>query len=314
MLSRTAANLYWMGRYMERAENLARILEVGYRMSQMPDPANGGTRNEWSSFAIATGCEDEMLAKHGEPDLDASIAFMVLDGDNPSSIHACLRAARTNARAVRTAMTSEMWESLNDTWLEFRGHWLQTLKRENLAPFLEWVRNQTSLFRGAHSGTMLRDDAFSFLNAGTFIERGDSTARILDMKYHILLPPGESLGGSVDYYQWTTLLRSVSALGSYHWVYREPVKPWLVAELLILREEMPRSLRYSLSRVNAFLATIAEGHGQRFECNRRAGQLYSQLCYDNIEDVFQSGLHEYLTKFITRNNALGVSIAQSFHF
>ncbi len=314
MLSRTAASLYWMGRYMERAENLARYLEAGYRIGQMADWAGGGTRNEWSSFALAAACEEGLLTKHGEATLDSVIAYVGLDEDNPSSIHACLKAARTNGRAVRTALTGEMWESLNDTWLEFDRHWHPSLRQDNLLNFLDWVRTRSTLFRGAMRGTMLRDDAFFFVNVGSFIERADSTARILDVKYHILLPPGESLGGSMDYYQWSTVLRTVSALGSYHWVYRESIKPWLVAELLILREEMPRSLRHAMSQVKRYLDAIAEGHGQRHPCQRRAGQLYAQLCYDQIEDVFQNGLHEYLGNFIARNNALGQEIARDFHF
>ncbi|MCB2099503.1 MAG: alpha-E domain-containing protein [Rhodobacterales bacterium] len=314
MLSRTAANLYWMGRYIERSENIARILEAGYRMGQMPDWVGGGTRDEWHSFAVATNCDVALLEKHGEANLDTVMSYVVLDEDNPSSVHACLKTARTNARAVRTALTGEMWEALNDTWLEFDGHWRKALRRDNLLNFLDWVRTRSILFRGAMRGTMLRDDAFFFINIGTYIERADSTARILDVKYHILLKPGESLGGSTDHYQWSQILRSVSALGSYHWLYREAIQPFRVAELLILREEMPRSLRFALSRVTRYLDAIAAGHGQRHDCNRRAGQLYAQLCYDQIEDVFHSGLHEYLTNFLIRNNALGQEISTNFHF
>ena len=314
MLSRTASNLYWLGRYIERAENLARLLEVGYRISQMPNWADNGNRNEWPSFAIAAACEKGLIEKHGTANLGSIIAYIVLDDENPSSIHCCLKAARTNARAVRTALTSDMWECLNDTWLAFYNGGKPNVGRDDLLNFVEWLRSRANLFRGAVHGTMLRDDAFFFLNVGTFIERADNTARILDMKYHILLPPGESLGGSLDYYQWATLLRAVSALGSYHWTYREPIKPWLVAELLILREEMPRSLRYSVSQVSRYLNAIAEGHGKRHDCHRRAGQLYSQLCYDSVEDIYRTGLHEYLTNFLARNNVLGEEVARNFHF
>ena len=314
MLSRTAASLYWMGRTMERAENLARILEVGYRMSQMPDWESGGTRNEWRSSAVAAACEQGLLEKHGDATLDTVISYIGLDEDNPSSIHSCLKTARTNARAVRTALTNEMWESLNDTWLEFNGQWRKSLKRDELTTFLEWVKTRSTLFRGAMAGTMLRDEAFSFINVGTFIERADNTARILDVKYHVLLPTGEAIGGSVDYYQWATVLRSVSALGSYHWVYRDSIRPWLVAELLILREEMPRSLVYSLSQVLRYLDSIANGHGRRYDSQRLAGKLYSELSYARIEDVFQNGLHEYLSTFLARNNALGTAISDDYHF
>jgi len=314
MLSRTAANLYWLGRYMERAENLARILEVGYRMRQMPDWENGGNRNEWQSSAVAAACADGLVEKHGEATLDTALAYIALDEDNPSSIHSCLKTARTNARAVRTALTAEMWESLNDSWLEFNGQWRKSLTRENLLNFLEWVKTRTTLFRGATLGTMIRDEAFSFVTVGTFIERADNTARILDVKYHILLPAGEEVGGSMDYYQWATVLRSVSALGSYHWLYRDSIKPWNVAELLILRAEMPRSLVYCIQQVTRFLDVITSGHHQSYNCTRLAGQLYSKLAYSKIEDIVQYGLHEHLSDFLAHNNAVGTEIADNFHF
>ncbi|CCQ73579.1 alpha-E domain-containing protein [Magnetospira sp. QH-2] len=314
MLSRTAANLYWMGRYMERAENLARILEVGYRMSQMPNWESGGTRNEWRSSAVTAACEKGLIEKHGEATLESVIAYIILDEDNPSSIHACLKTARTNARAVRTALTSEIWESLNDAWLEFDGRWRKNLRRDDLLPFLDWVKTRSTLFRGAMLGTMLRDQAFSFISLGAFLERADNTARILDVKYHVLLPAGDPVGGSADYYQWSTILRSVSALGSFHWVYRDSITPWKVAELLILRQEMPRSLVYSLSQVVRYLEAIDGEAGRHYDCHRLAGKLHSQLTYSRIEDVFQNGLHEYLTDFLARNNALGMEIADNYHF
>lgn len=313
MLSRTAAHLYWMGRYMERAENLARILEVGYRMSQMP-ALEGGNQGEWQSSAVAAACADGLLEKHGEANLDTAIAYIALDEDNPSSILSCLKTARTNGRAVRTGLTTEMWESLNDTWLEFNGQWRRALKRDNLLNFLDWVKTRTTLFRGATHGTMLHDEGFGFFNTGTFLERADNTARILDVKYHILLPPGEDVGGSVDYYQWATILRSVSALGSYHWVYRDSIKPWNVADLMILRPEVPRSLVYSVSQVADYLNAVADAHGRKYNCNRLAGKLRAELGYAKIDDVFQAGLHEYLSDFLARNNALGAEIAENFHF
>lgn len=314
MLSRTAASLYWIGRYMERAENLARIIEVGYRMSQMPDLEAGGMRNEWPSSAVTAACEEGLIEKHGVANLDTVISYIGLDDENPSSIHSCLKTARTNARGVRTALTSEMWESLNDTWLEFNGQWLKSLKSDNLLGFLDWVKTRSTMFRGAMLGTMLRDEAFYFINLGAFLERADNTARILDVKFHVLLPSGQDIGGSVDYYQWATVLRSVSALGSYHWIFRDTIHPWKVAELLILRKEMPRSLVYSLSQVNRFLGDIADMHGCRYDCQRLAGRLQAELDYSKVEDIYQNGLHEYLTAFLERNDSLGTEISDNFHF
>jgi uncharacterized alpha-E superfamily protein len=314
MLSRTAAHLYWLGRYMERAENLSRVLEVGYRMSQMPALEGDGNRNEWQSSAVAAACAEGLAEKYGEANLNTAIAYIVLDQHNPSSLLSGRRTAPTNGRAVPTALTTEMWESLNDTWLQFNGQWRRGLGSDNLSNFLDWVKDRTTLFRGATHGTMLHDEPFSFFNIGIFLERADNTARILDVKYHILLPSGEGIGGSVDYYQWATILRSVSALGSYHWVYRDSIKPWNVAELMILRPEMPRSLAYSVSQVAHYLGEIAGEHGQKYDCNRLAGKLHAELGYAKIEDIFQNGLHEYLSAFLERNNALGAEIAENFHF
>lgn len=314
MLSRSAACLYWMGRYMERAENLSRIIEVGFRLSQIPEWESSGPKMEWESSALAAACDEGLLAKHGEANLESVIAYIALDEDNPSSIHSCFKAARTNGRTVRTALTSDMWECLNDTWLEFNSKWLNSLKQDNLWEFLDWVKMRTNLFRGAILGTMLRDNSFAFTNIGTFIERASNTARILDVKYHILLPPGEQMGGALDYTQWVTLLRSVTALGSYHWVYRDSIKPWNVAELLILKEQMPRSLVYCMSRIERDLLALNEHDGQRYDCHRIAGKMHSQLNFASIDDVFQSGLHEYLAGFLAQNDSLDDAISSNYHF
>jgi uncharacterized alpha-E superfamily protein len=314
MLSRTAGNLYWLGRYMERTENLARIIEVGYRMSQMPTLENLGGQSEWHSSAVAAACEEGLLEKHGEASLAAVMDYVALDAENPSSIRSCLELARTNARSVRTALTGEMWESLNDMWLEFNSHWAHSLKSDSLLGFLEWVKSRSTQFRGSIYNSMLRDEAHSFINLGAYIERADNTARILDVKFHILLPQGEVVGGSVDYTQWATVLRSVSALGAYHYLYRDVIQPWKVAELLILKQELPRSLTHAHHKIDRYLQVISIRHGRRYDCQRLAGKIYSELGYSNIEEIYQGGLHEYLTRFITQNNALGSQIAENFHF
>lgn len=314
MLSRTAGNLYWLGRYMERAENLARTLEVGYRMSQMPAVEGRAGNSEWLSSAVAAACDQGLLEKHAEANLETVLAYVGLDEENSSSIRCCLNSARLNARSVRTAMTSEMWESLNDMWLEFNSTWAPSLSSDNLLGFLDWVRTRSTQFRGAIYNTMLRDEAHSFINLGTYIERADNTARILDVKFHILLPRGEVVGGSVDYTQWSTVLRSVSALGAYHYIYRDVIQPWKVAELLILRQELPRSLIHAHYKIDRYLQEIARHHGRRYDCQRLAGKLYSELGYSNIEEIYQSGLHEYLSGFLMRNNVLGSRIAENFHF
>jgi uncharacterized alpha-E superfamily protein len=312
MLSRTADNLYWLARYMERAENLARILHVADRMSMMPAGDSDTLRSEWQSALVISGCEEPFEAT-GEAVTAANVIdYIGRNPDNHSSIFSCVRSARDNARAIRNAITSEMWESLNSTWLDFDEQWNRARANKEIRPFLEWVKERSSLFRGSFAGTMIRDEGYHFTRLGTFLERGDNTARILDVKYHVLLPETEAVGGGIDYLQWSTVLRAVSALGSYHWLYHENPRPWHIAEFLILREEMPRSLVHCLRGISRTLDAIAEDQGVRHECHRMAGKMYSHLRYSSAEEVFQTGLHEFLTEFVVRNNDLGNLIAKNY--
>jgi len=322
MLSRTANSLYWLARYMERAENIARMIMIGHRMSSMARSLENHT-NEWHSTLIATGCEAGFYEKHEEATGDAVIHYLVYDRDNASSIFACFETARQNARAVRTALTADMWEALNGTWLRAReierariglnGADANGTGVDGVAELLDWVRERSLLFAGAYGSTMLHNDAFYFTRLGTFIERGDNTARILDVKYHLLLPEHEGVGGALDYYQWRAILHSASALRSYHWVYHDRLKPWLVAELLILRPEMPRSLRSCYDQITRDLDLLAESYGgKRGECHRLAGELHARLRFGRMQDIFQSGLHEFLTAFIERSIELGTEIDKSY--
>jgi len=309
MLSRTADNLYWMSRHMERAENLARILDVGLRMSLL---TGGDGEAEWRSTLAAAGQLRGFEAKYDEAGTANAMRYIAFDDENPSSIRNCIRVARNNARAVRTALTSEMWEYLNTTWLDLERFRRQPDGRGDIAPFLEWVKERSVLFRGSTFGSMLRNDAFYFTRLGTFIERADNTARILDVKYHVLLPSFETVGGRVDRYQWAAILRSVSALLSYHWVFRDDLKPWRIAELLILRAEMPRSLIACLGEVTHYLNSLAEAYGTAGESQRVAGQIHADLRYGTVEQIFQGGLHEFLSAFIDRNMRLSDEISTQY--
>lgn len=307
MLSRTADSLYWLARYMERAENIARIVLVGHRMTSMARSL-GNPGNEWLSTLIASGCELGFFAKYSEAAAPAVIDYLVRDADNPSSILSCIETARRNARAVRTALTVDMWNALNETWLRTRTLFADATS-ERIAELLEWVKERSQLFSGAYANTMLRNDAYYFTRLGTFLERADNTARILDVKYHVLLPQHEGVGGALDYYQWQAILRSVSALRSYHWVYQDRLKPWLIAELLILRPEMPRSLRSCYDEISEHLDALAGRYGgKRGECHRLGGEIHARLRYGRIRDIFQIGLHEFLTEFIDRTILLGSEI------
>lgn len=309
MLSRTAQNLYWMSRYVERAENMARILDVGQRMNNLALDDNA---TEWESTIIAAGCRDSFFAKYDRASAAAVVHHLTSDASNPSSIVSCLETARTNARAVRTALTTDTWEAINSTHLQLSRFGEEDFQPERVGAFLEWVKERSLLFSGATTNTMMRNDAYWFVRLGTFIERADNTARILDVKYHVLLPEFEAVGGTLDYYQWTAILRSVSALRAYHWMYRDRLKPWLVAEMLILRREMPRSLASCMNEIMRTLDVLAEAYGSRGEAHRLAGQIDAQLRYGKIDGIFKQGLHEFLTDFIDNNIILGQEISRQY--
>ncbi len=311
MLSRTADNLYWLSRYVERAEYLARILDATQRLSTLP-LAYVGTSNEWESALLTAGCAAAFGKMHTEATEENVTNFLAFSTANPSSIRCCFELARTNARAVRTALTMEMWDAINSTWLELKGYCNGAKSREEITRFLRWVQQSSLRFDGSAYRTMLRNDAYWFSRLGVHVERADNTARILDVKYHLLLPENERVGGPLDYFQWAAILRSVSALTAYHWVYRESLKPWLVADLLILREEMPRSLNSCYEAIVRDLDAIAAAYGRQGPAQRLARSMRAQLQNSRMEGIFQRGLHEFLTEFIAENNRLGDAITEQF--
>jgi uncharacterized alpha-E superfamily protein len=308
MLARTASNLYWMGRYVERAENTARILDVTYRMSLLPSEPELLTQ-QWFAPLNITGSLFPFSGHHTEVNAQQVIHFLAVDRDNPASIRSCLERARENARAVRGAITSEMWEVLNASWIELTS--LDT-ERMLLAPsaWFDWVKERSHLFRGVTFGTLRRDDAYDFTRLGTHIERADNTARILDVKYHVLLPSVRDVGGAVDYYQWSAVLRSLSAFESYRSVYKDAITPTRVAELMILRDDIPRSLAFCMREVETTLQKVRNEVSA--ETLRRAGELRAALQFGRIADIFGYGLHEYLTDFLKKSNQLGDHIQASF--
>jgi uncharacterized alpha-E superfamily protein len=311
MLSRTADNLYWLARYVERAEYLARILDAAYRLSSLPASYGGGT-NEWASAVATAGCGPAFFAAHAEANERSVMEFLAFSPDNASSIRSCFEQARTNARAVRTALTMEMWSTINDAWLRLKTYDPAQMTREEVARFLEWVKGVSLMFDGSAYRTMLRNDAYAFSRIGLFIEREDNTARILDVKYHVLLPPNETVGGGLDYFQWTAILRAVSALTAYHWVYKESVKPWLVADLLILNSEMPRSLAACYDNLARYLDQLSAAYGRQGASQRQARLIRSRLQNLRIDEVFQSGLHDFVTDFIADNNRLGSAVTEQY--
>lgn len=311
MLSRTADSLYWVSRYVERAEYLARILDATIRLSNLPSSYRG-TGTEWQSAVFTAGCEETFARAYDEANERNVCDFLSFSPDNPSSIRNCLALARSNARAVRTALTSEMWDALNSAWLELQRFEKKRMDREEFARFLDWVKNVSLVFDGSAYRTMLRDDGYWFSRLGVYLERADNTARILDVKYHVLLPETEQVGGSLDYFQWTTVLREVSALTAYHWVYREAVKPLLVADLLILNRRMPRSLAACYESITRFLDSLGDAYGRQGPAQRQARRMLAKLDGSRIDTIFQRGLHEYIEDFITENNRLGNTITEQY--
>jgi uncharacterized alpha-E superfamily protein len=307
MLSRTADHLFWMSRYIERAENLARLLDVTWQMSLVPQSLEAANQN-WNAIIALNSLEKEFAARYATVNAENVLRFMVSDTDNQVSIHSCLRLARENAHAVRGTVTSEMWETMNATWLEAREKSFEQIFNAGVGEFFDWVKMRSSLSRGVTIGTLLQDEAFHFIRLGTLLERADNTARILDVKYHVLRPHGDE--GATDFYQWGALLRSVSAFEVYRKVYRDVITPERVAELLILRMDMPRSLHFCMNGVIKNLDLIA--NRQSGETTRQAGLLHAQLHYARIEDILEHGLHEWLIDFMDRIYTLGDGISKDF--
>lgn len=308
MLSRTADHLYWMARYIERAENMARVLDVTYRMSLVANsPYDEAAR--WKPPVLIADDIEVFERDYGTYTAANVIRYMALDERNPSSIVSALGAARENARAVRVAMSSEMWETVNALWIELRQRIRAGLPEAEIGEFCDWVKSRSHLFRGVTFGTMLRDDGYKFVRIGSFVERADNTARLLDAKFQLLLPDADQTT-EVDYYEWSSLLRSVSAFEAYQKVFRDTLEPWKVAELLVLRDDMPRSLHACYDELAPILEQLCGRRGR--ECLRLAGENHARLHFGRMSDIVRTGLHAFLQDFIVRNNALGVEIQRTF--
>ena len=313
MLSRTAGNLYWVGRYIERADFLSRLLDATLRLASLPS-SYGGATNAWESALAAAWMTAAYKARGLAVDEFGVSGFLTVDPANDGSIRRCLECARANARAVRTALTLEAWEAINGAWLEVAKFGTHLSERESLVRLLETVKAAMLAFEGAAHRTMLRGDAHWFIQLGSAVERADNSARLLDVKYHLLLPGGETVGGSLDYFQWTTILRTVSALTAYRWVYRDSVKPWLVADLLILNRQMPRSLASCYDEILRHLDLLSHSGGRRGPAHRLAAAGHGRLEAATIDGIFKGGLHQFLRGFIADNNRLGAAIAEQYLF
>ncbi len=332
MLARTADHLYWMARYMERAENTARMLDVNYQTALLPQSADAAEKG-WKGLLSISELTADYAKHHGEVTAQRVMDYMVSDAANPSSIRSCLMAARENARAVRGTLTTEVWETQNQTWLEFQRMVTDGAFLKDPGNAFEWVKFRSHLSRGVTVGTMLQDDAFHFLRIGSFLERADNTARLLDVKFHAVESEFHGFGQSqsqsqsqgdadegaetaegkdieFDFYHWSAILRSVSGFEVYRKVYRNVIRPEKVAELLILRPDMPRSLAACVQEVLWNLRMVSNEQSQ--ETLRKAGRLRADLQYGRIDEILATGLHAYLTQFLERVGTLGVGISRDF--
>ncbi len=314
MLSRVAEKLFWIGRYVERAENIARLVDAARRMSALPRATGQKLSNEWSSILIAGGATAQLGDAVGTAGAVDAARFLMIDPRNPSSVRSCLVTARENARAVRFAFTQECWEALNATWSRVREIGDEHMTGGRLSDTIDWVKSQSALFRGAVQGTMVRDDGFDFLQMGAAIERVDSTARILDVKYHVLLPSLEDIGSSADHYQWSSLLQAAAAQRAYAFVTKSDVSARGVAQFLILEARFPRAILFNIQRLQQTLASTEDFYGQKSSCHDHIGRFVSDIAATSIEDIFDSGLHEFLTDVIERNYTAAETIAQAYGF
>ena len=309
MLSRTAENLYWLGRYVERAESTARLIEMGRRMVMLPSAMDN---DEWRSVIEASGKLDTDSPEDKLTERDA-VRILLLSVDNPSSIRACLTNARANGRAIRTALTQDMWEALNDGWRRLEDTNEATACRD-LPQILDWVKRRTSALRGAAETGMLRNDGFDFFRLGGYAERADMMLRLLDVKYYVLLPETEVVGGGRDHHQWTSVLYANSAARAYHHLYGGDYSPWKISDFLILNKDFPRSLAFSYGRIGEHLDRLARRYGKRHECHSIANEIIGRLDDLGIGEIFQLGLHEFTQDCLAQNVRLSNEIGRAYYF
>ena len=311
MLGRTADGLYWMFRYIERAENIARLVDAGLRVALT---RSGATDDDWDGVLQSAGVRAAYGARHERLTSADAVDFLLRDTANPSSVLSCIEAGRNNARMVRTALTRDTWEATNECWIELKAALSKPLKAKELPEIIHAIKQRTGLIRGAFHGSMLRNEIYHFASIGTYTERADNTSRILDVKYYVLLPSVSSVGTSLDNVQWESILRSVSAHRSYGWVYDGGYRAANIADFLILNVQMPRSLAHCYEKIVGDLNHLAADYGQRLKCHETAEAIYATLRSRNIRDIIDQGLYEFLEDFIRHNNQLGIDISEGYRF
>ncbi len=311
MLGKTANGLFWMYRYMERAENTARLIETGQRiaLTQLNQ-----TDEEWLSVMRSADCLDGFKAAHDEVSRDLAVDWMLRSKDNPSSVVSSVNAARQNARLVRTAITGDVWEAVNSAYMSLKKALARKVSERDLPSVLRLIRHHAALVRGVTHGTMLRNDIYDFARLGTFLERADNTARILDVKYYVLLPSARAVGTSIDNVQWESILRSVSARGGFRMEYGAGGGPRQIADFLILDRRMPRSLAFCVGKLCDNLGYLADGGDAGAGSREKVDALRDGLLSQSIDAIFEFGLHEFLQKTLKELSAISRQIEQDFRF
>lgn len=312
MLGRTAKGVFWMARYLERAENTARLLDAGHRMALTRDEAI--STNEWRSVVETVGQTAAYKLSHGTYTGIQVWNFLLREKGNSQSVLAMIENARTSARSVRTALTREVWETINESWMMLREQLGKPVREVQLGEVLSAIRRQATLVRGAVEGSMLRNENFNFFRIGTFIERADNTARILDVKYYVLLPSLAWVGSSLDNVQWDSVLRSVSGERAYRWLNAGAMDPRGIAQFMILDQRFPRSLAFSLDKVRSNLAGLAHQYGHETSAHEQVRGLGSRIHQLTIDSIFDEGLHEFLTDFIATNRQVAAAIERDYRF
>jgi uncharacterized alpha-E superfamily protein len=311
MLGKTAGGLFWMQRYLERSENIARLVDAGFRIALTRSEA---AEDEWGSVLTTAGVRRAYAQRYDKVDGSSVINFLLRDKTNPSSVMSVIESARNNARLVRTALTREVWEATNECWMTLKEALRTQISDNDLPDVLSLIRQQSAQVRGAQSGTMMRNDIYFFAQLGAFVERADSTARILDVKYYVLLPSLSYVGSSLDNVQWETILRSVSAYRAFRWLNPGETNPRNIAQFMILDQVMPRSLAFCAGRMAGALEAIAREYGGSNGSLELASALRRDLETANIDMIVDNGLHQFIQDFIKRNNAISAQIEQEFRF
>lgn len=311
MLGKTAGSLYWMARYLERSENNARLIEAGFRIALT---RSNTAKAEWRSVLVTAGSDARFRQGHGDYTSAKVIDFLLRDPANPSSIISVVKQARDNARTARTYLTREVWEAVNTSWMTLGALMKRQVREDDLPDVLAAIRQQSAQVRGAWTGTMLRNDGYNFAGIGTFLERADNTARILDVKYFLLLPSVAHIGSTIDNVQWETILRSVSAHRAYRWLYGTEISALKIAEFLILYRQMPRSLAFCSDNVRENLGWLHHSYGEETEAGRLANAICDDKLAGPIQSIFDRGLHEYINEFLRANAALARQIERDYRF